>query len=168
MSTVEVASPAIITTRDITINTSCMQRAGRKLVNVIDCSGTALHECAPKATLASTGRHSHGRSIPTFRTTLPMHERHSIRRQSRHEAMASRCFWWPPERVLELLLHRGGAHYFVLFYGNLLGWTRGPCGAISTGWLAPQGSGERTDGSGDPRIQILDSTTTRVKRIRFD
>ena len=114
MSTVEVASPAIITTRDITINTICMQRAGRKLVDGIDCSGTAMHSVLRRATLASTGRHRHGRCIPTFRTTLPMHERYSIRRQSLHEAMASRCFWWPPERLLELLLHRGGADYFVL------------------------------------------------------
>ena len=115
MSPVEFASPATITTRDIIMNTSYMQRAGRKFVDGIDYSGTALHDVLRRATLASTGRHRHGRSKPTFRTTFPTHERHSIRRQSRQEAMASRCFWWPPERLLELLLHRGVAHYFVLF-----------------------------------------------------
>ena len=94
ISTVELASPATITTRDIIMNTSYMQRAGRKLVDAIDCSGTAMHSVLRRATLASTGRHRHGRSIQAFRTTLPTYERYSIHRQSLQEAMASRCFWW--------------------------------------------------------------------------
>ena len=64
-------------------------RNDAKSVTPILFAVPAQRACA-EATLASTGRHSDGRSISSFRTALAPHERCSIRRQGRQEAMASR------------------------------------------------------------------------------
>jgi hypothetical protein len=65
-----------------------------------------IHQGCGKATLASTDRHSHRGSKPSFGYALCIHERRCFRQGNRPEAMAIRLNWrccvspppWPPGR----------------------------------------------------------------------
>ena len=123
------------------------RKTEEKSVDVIDHSDTATQLSGADATLASTGRHRYNGSKRAFAWPQGMHKGCTSGARDRPEAMSSRRNLWcrsaschdQPDAVMTFNI--------VNQSWNLTGVALGVCGSFLAVWRAPQGSGERTDGS---------------------